>query len=122
MKLFVGNISQDASTAQIRELFAEFEPILDFHRPMNRDTGAPRAFAFVTLADRETAEKAIAALDGKDWEGRTLRINEAEDRGNTLPPRNNHSTLTDDLTSPDAPRRDDRPIGKDGKKVRYKSI
>lgn len=122
MKLFVGNLSFDASVAEVRELFAEFEPIHDFHRPNDRETGKPRGFAFVTLNDRETGEKAIAALDGKELNGRAIRISEAEERGASGPPRQASPKESDDLTSAEAPRRDDRPIGKDGKKVRYKAI
>lgn len=139
MKLFVGNLSYDTTEAEVREFFADFEPIIDFHRPNDRETGQPRGFAFVTLADRETGEKAIEALNDKDLGGRQVRINEAEERRNRGPqggsghfrqdkserPRN--PVMDDEAVSAAATRGsshriDDRPIGKDGKKVRYKGI
>ncbi len=142
MKLFVGNLSYDTTEAEVREFFANFEPIIDFHRPNDRETGQPRGFAFVTLTDRETGEKAIEELNDKELGGRQLRINEAEERRNRGPqggqghfrqenrgggdrPRN--PVMDDDAVSAAAVRGsshriDDRPIGKDGKKVRYKGI
>jgi len=141
MKLFVGNLSYDTTEAELREFFADFEPILDFHRPNDRETGQPRGFAFITLQDRETGEKAVEELNDKELGGRQLRINEAEDRRNRGPqggggggghfrqdrserPKN---PLEDDAVSAasvrgSSHRVDDRPIGKDGKKVRYKGI
>lgn len=120
MKLFVGNLSYDASEEEIRELFEPFEPIMEFHRPFDRDTGQPRGFAFITLSDHETGEAAVEALDGKSFAGRNLRVNEAEDRRNRPPQR--RFNQEDDITEGNTKRVDDRPVGKDGEKVRYKSI
>ncbi|NNE91580.1 MAG: RNA-binding protein [Verrucomicrobiales bacterium] len=80
MKLFVGNLPFSASELEIRELFEDFGVITDFYLPLDRDTGRPRGFAFVTLDSRENAESAMQALDGNDFSGRPLRINEAEER------------------------------------------
>ncbi len=80
MKLFVGNLPFAATEVEIRELFEAFGAITDFYLPLDRDSGRPRGFAFVTLDSREAGEKAIADLDGTDFEGRPLRINEAEER------------------------------------------
>jgi|GEM_PF-437980 RNA recognition motif-containing protein len=121
MKLFVGNLSYDVSEDELREAFAEFEPLVEFYRPHDRETGKPRGFAFVTLADREKGEAAIAALNDKRLGGRELKVNEAEDRRNRAPARSNHSG-DDETTLGNLPRVDDRPMGKDGNKVRYKSI
>ena len=120
MKLFVGNLSYDVSEDELREAFSEFEPLLEFYRPHDRETGKPRGFAFVTLVDRDKGEAAIAALNNKRLGGRELKINEAEDRRNRPPTRSNHGD--DDVTLGNLPRVDDRPVGKDGQKVRYKSI
>lgn len=121
MKLFVGNLSYDVTEEELREAFSEFEPLLEFYRPHDRETGKPRGFAFVTLADREKGEAAIAALNDKRLGGRELKVNEAEDRRNRPPSRSNHSN-EDEATLGNLPRVDDRPMGKDGNKVRYKSI
>lgn len=120
MKLFIGNLSYDTTEPELREIFARFEPILDFFRPHDRETGQPRGFAFVTLVDREMGEKAIQELNGTVLGGRKLRVNEAEERRNRKPVRRYNPE--DDVTEGHAKPVDDRPVGKDGKKVTYKSI
>ncbi|MEM6278369.1 MAG: RNA-binding protein [Verrucomicrobiota bacterium] len=122
MKLFIGNLSYDTSESELREIFAEFEPILELVRPINRETGQPRGFAFITLKDEETGEEAIEKLNGAELGGRQLAINEAEDRGGPRPPRQRYRSEEEDITSGAAPRVDDRPVDKKGNKVRYKSI
>lgn len=59
--------------------------ITDIHLPLDRATGRPRGFAFVEYATEEEAAKAITDLDGKDLEGRPLRINEAQERAPRAP-------------------------------------
>ena len=122
MKLFVGNLSYDVSEDELREAFTEFEPLVEFYRPHDRETGKPRGFAFVTLSYREKGEAAIAALNDKRLGGRELKVNEAEDRRAKGPYRSNSSNNEDEATLGNLPRVDDRPTGKDGQKVRYKSI
>ena len=122
MKLFIGNLSYETSETELRELFTEYEPILELVRPVNRETGQPRGFAFVTLKDEATGIKAIEALDGADLGGRQIAVNEAEDRGASRPPRQRYRSDEEDITSGAAPRVDDRPVDKKGNKVRYKSI
>ena len=115
MKLYIGNLSYDTTETELRGALTEFEPIMECHYPMDRDTGQPRGFAFVTFNNRETGEAAIKALDGSDLGGRKLRVNEAEDR----------SSRPSTPTSPSEAvpvRKDDRPVSKDGNKVRYKGI
>mgnify|MGYP002628140759 CR=1 FL=1 len=80
MKLFVGNLPFSASELEIREVFEEYGTITDFYLPLDRDTGRPRGFAFVTLDSAEGGASAIEKLDGSDFAGRPLRINEAEER------------------------------------------
>ncbi len=121
MKLFIGNLSYDTSETEIRSLFEPFEPILEFVRPLNRETGQPRGFAFVSLLDEEKGLAAIESLDGTELGGRKLRVNEAEDRAPApRPPR--MWAGHDDLDHGPKKRVDDRPTGKDGRKVTYKSI
>jgi len=120
MKLFVGNLSYETTEPEIRELFEPFEPILEFHRPRDRETGQPRGFAFITLATQLAGEEAIEKLDNFSIGGRTLKVNEAEDRGGRPPIR--RMQPEDDITSGLAKKVDDRPKDGDGKKVRYKSI
>ncbi|MEX2579225.1 MAG: RNA-binding protein [Verrucomicrobiales bacterium] len=80
MKLYIGNLSYDTTELELREFLAEHEPIVDLHMPLDRDTGRPRGFAFVTLSDREKGEAAVESLDGAELGGRALRVREAEDR------------------------------------------
>lgn len=82
MKLYIGNLSYDTSEAELREFLTPFEPIVDLHMPIDRETGRPRGFAFVTLSSREVGEAAVAQLDGADLGGRNLRVREAEERRN----------------------------------------
>ncbi len=80
MKLYIGNLPYESSEIELREFLSEYEPIVDFHMPLDRDTGRPRGFAFVTLSSREIGESAVENLDGTDFNGRPVRIREAEDR------------------------------------------
>jgi RNA recognition motif-containing protein len=122
MKLFLGNLSYDTTEPELRALFEPYEPILEFVRPIDRETGKPRGFAFVTLADEQKGNGAIEALDGESVGGRQLRVNEAEDRGHRPAAPRRFNSEADDITEGNADRVDDRPTGQDGKKVTYKSI
>lgn len=119
MKLFIGNLSYDTTEQELAELLSEIGTIIEFRRPQDFETGKPRAFAFVTMDNQEAGEKAILALDGKKLDGRELKVNEAEER------RSGHPAARPKNVSMNIPKQrpvDDRPIGKDGKKVRYKGI
>jgi RNA recognition motif-containing protein len=80
MKLFVGNLPFSATEIEIRDMFTRFGNVTDFYLPLDRDSGRPRGFAFVTFDSRESGETAIKELDGSDFGGRALRISEAEER------------------------------------------
>ena len=80
MKLYVGNLPFSATEDEIRALFEEFGGTVDLHIPLDRETGRPRGFAFVTLNSKEQGEAAIGSLDGQDMGGRALRISEAQER------------------------------------------
>ena len=80
MKLYVGNLPFSATEDEIRSLFENFGGAVDLHIPLDRETGRPRGFAFVTLSSREHGEAAIGSLDGNDMDGRALRISEAQER------------------------------------------
>ncbi len=87
-KLFVGNIPHSTTEAELRTLFEPHGAIEQVSIVTDRDTGRSRGFAFVEMTDSAEAEKAIAALNGKELGGRALNINEARpktDRGG--PPR-----------------------------------
>ncbi|MDE0861335.1 MAG: hypothetical protein OSA93_14325 [Akkermansiaceae bacterium] len=120
MKLFIGNLSHETSEPELHDMLSSYEPILDITRPEDRETGRPRGFAFVTFGTREMGEKAMEELDGSKLAGRELRVNEAEDRRPGIHPaeRPRRVSLAVEIDK----RPDDRPIGLDGKRVRYKSI
>jgi len=70
-----------SSQEAVRELFAQYGEVESVKLITDRETGRPRGFGFVEMED-ESALKAIEALDGKEFEGRTLRVNEAKPREN----------------------------------------
>jgi len=75
--LFVGNLPFTATEDALRDLFGPFGEVQQIRVMTDRDTGKSRGFAFVEMAQDEDAAKAIAALNGKDFGGRTLTVNEA---------------------------------------------
>lgn len=82
-KLYVGNLSYQATESQVRDLFSEYGEIESIAMINDRDSGRFRGFCFVEMADA-AADNAIKSLDGTDVDGRSLRVNEAqprEDRG-----------------------------------------
>lgn len=83
-KLYVGNLSYQTTEAQLLDLFGQFGEVRRATLVTDRDTGRPRGFAFVEMANDEGAQAAIAALDGQTVDGRVLQVNVArprEDRG-----------------------------------------
>ena len=83
-KLYVGNLSFNTSTQDLETMFAEFGTVQSANVIEDRETGRPRGFAFVEMSSGDEAQAAIASLDGKEVDGRNLKVNEAkprEDRG-----------------------------------------
>ena len=80
MKMYVGNIPFSTSDDELRDLFGDFGAVTDVHIPQDRESGRPRGFAFVTLDSKEAMDNAIKDLDGAEFGGRNLRINEAKPR------------------------------------------
>ncbi len=86
MKIYVGNLSFDTDEASLRTAFAEHGSVDEVAVITDRDTERPRGFAFVTMTSDSEAQTAITALDGKELDGRTLKVSEsrpkpAGDRG-----------------------------------------
>ena len=80
MKLYVGNLPYSATENDIEQLFRQHGDVESVALPTDRDTGRPRGFGFVEMATAEGATKAIAALNGADFNGRSLNVNEARAR------------------------------------------
>jgi RNA recognition motif-containing protein len=83
-KLYVGNLSFNTSGQDLNELFASIGTVDSANIVEDRETGRSRGFGFVEMASKDEAENAIAQLNGKEVDGRELKVNEArprEDRG-----------------------------------------
>ena len=85
-KLYVGNISYETTKEDIVNFFAEYGEVKDVYIPTDRDTGAPRGFAFVTMV-KEEADAAIENLSGVELQGRVIDVKESLPRGQKAPPR-----------------------------------
>jgi RNA recognition motif-containing protein len=79
-RLYVGNLSFHTTADAVRTLFSEAGEVTDVHVVTDRETGRSRGFAFVTMGTQEQAAKAIERFHGMSLEGRSLRVNEAEER------------------------------------------
>jgi RNA recognition motif-containing protein len=79
-RLYVGNLSFQATTDSVREAFEACGEVTDVHIVQDRDSGQSRGFAFVTMGSDAEASQAIKTLDGTSLGGRSLRVNEAEER------------------------------------------
>jgi cold-inducible RNA-binding protein len=80
-RIYVGNLPFSAEAADVEKLFANHGEVISVALPTDRETGRPRGFGFIEMSN-EDAAKAIRALDGQDFDGRALRVNEAEPREN----------------------------------------
>ncbi len=78
-KLYVGNFPYSVDEAQLRALFSAYGQISDLAMIMDRDTGRPKGFAFITFASQQSAEKALEQ-NGRDLGGRPLKVNMAMER------------------------------------------
>jgi cold-inducible RNA-binding protein len=119
MKLFIGNLSYDTTEQKLSDALSGVGTIVDFRRPTDFNTGNPRGFAFVTMDSQESGEKAIQTLDGMKLDGRELKVNEAEERASSHPA-DRPQRVT--MNVPKQRPVDDRPVAKNGERVRYKSI
>ncbi|PYJ00365.1 MAG: RNA-binding protein [Verrucomicrobia bacterium] len=79
-RLYVGNLAFDATENDLQDLFAQHGTVTEANLMQDRMTGKPRGFAFVTMATKESADAAIQALNGTEWKGRALTVNEARPR------------------------------------------
>ncbi len=90
MKLYVGNLSYGTTDADLETLFAEYGAIQSARVVIDRDTNRSKGFGFVEMDNAGEAKEAISALDGANFQNRTIKVNEARPRE-------------------DRPRRDSRP-------------
>jgi RNA recognition motif-containing protein len=80
MNIYVGNIPRGATENELRELFQAFGEISSASVIKDKFSGESRGFGFVEMPNKEEAQKALSALNGKDFKGRPLTVNEARPR------------------------------------------
>jgi RNA recognition motif-containing protein len=77
-KLYIGNLSFNTTEDGLRDAFGQFGDITDIYVAMDRETGRPRGFAFITFSNADESSAAISGMDGKELDGRNLKVNEAK--------------------------------------------
>jgi RNA recognition motif-containing protein len=80
-RLFIGNLSFDTNELELRDLFTQNGTVVDLKVVTDRETGRSRGFAFVEMSSQDEANTAISELNGREFGGRTIKVNEAEERG-----------------------------------------
>ena len=86
-KLFVGGLAWATTSEGLQKAFEQYGEIVEAKVITERETGRSRGFGFVTMADNGAADAAIQALDGKELDGRAIRVNEANQDKRTSAPR-----------------------------------
>lgn len=87
--IYVGNLPFRSTEDDVRALFARYGEVDTVKLISDRETGKPRGFGFVEMPDDGQADEAIRALDGAEFEGRNLKVNEAKPRAPRPPRRTN---------------------------------
>ena len=77
---YVGNLSFDTTEMDVRDLFTQFGTVAEAKLVTDRETGRPRGFGFVEMGTDAEATKAISELNGREFQGRALTVNEAQER------------------------------------------
>ena len=80
-RLFIGNLSFETNELELRDLFTQNGTVVDLKVVTDRETGRSRGFAFVEMSSQDEANTAISELNGREFGGRTIKVNEAEERG-----------------------------------------
>ncbi len=80
MKIYIGNMSYDTTEDQLRQAFESYGEVLSVNIITDRDSGRPKGFGFVEMANKDDATAAIEGMNGKEFGGRTLNVNEARPR------------------------------------------
>jgi RNA recognition motif-containing protein len=99
MDIYVGNMSYTTTAETLRALFEQHGAVASSKIVLDRETGRPRGFGFIEMPNDDEGRAAIAAIDGKEFEGRTLKVNQAQPKqprgpmggggGGPRPPRRN---------------------------------
>ena len=78
--MYVGNLSFNTTELELRDVFSQHGTVAETKMVMDRETGRPRGFAFVEMGSEQDAKQAIDQLNGRELGGRTLTVNEAQER------------------------------------------
>lgn len=80
MNIYIGNLSHDVSEEDLRKYFAVFGEVASASVVMDKSTGKSRGFGFVEMLSKFEAQSAMEGLNGKEWSGQTIHVNEARIR------------------------------------------
>ncbi len=80
MKIYIGNVSYNTTEDQIRQAFENFGETTSVNMITDRDSGRPKGFGFVEMSNEEQGQAAIDGLNGTEFDGRTVKVNEARPR------------------------------------------
>lgn len=83
MNLYVGNLAYGTTDEDLRDFFSQFGEVNSAKVIKDRETGRSRGFGFVEMGDREAGQAAIEGSNGKDFQGRALKVNESQPRERT---------------------------------------
>ncbi len=89
MNIYVGNLAYTATEETLKQLFEEFGQVTTSKIITDKFTGSSRGFGFIEMSSSEEGQQAITELNGKDFEGRDLTVNEARPRESRPPRRDN---------------------------------
>lgn len=90
MSVYVGNLSYDVTRQDLDDVFREYGDVTRISLPIDHERNRPRGFAFIDMASPAQEAAAIEDLDGAEWLGRTLRVNQAQPRKTTSAPDGNY--------------------------------
>ena len=86
MRIYIGNLPYRTTNEELREAFEQYGEVVDTHVAMDRETNRSRGFGFVEMPDSAEGQAAIEAMNGKEWQGRTLKVSEARPREDSRRP------------------------------------
>ena len=81
MNMYIGNLAYDVTENDLRDAFSEFGEVSSVKIITDKFSGRPKGFGFVEMPDNSEADQAIKALNGKVFNGRSIKVNQAEARG-----------------------------------------
>ncbi|MBN1663246.1 MAG: RNA-binding protein [Deltaproteobacteria bacterium] len=85
MNIYVGNLPYNVTEDELKDLFAQFGTIETVNIPKDNYSGQAKGFGFVEIPDNSSADKAIKALNGSDFKGRNIKVNQAKPREERSP-------------------------------------